>query len=345
MRKAFTLIEMLVVIAIIAILAALLMPAISRAREEAYKASCISNVHQVGLYLQSFRTDNKRTEPVPGLRYDYGRAPSWAIDVDPNLNNDGSSDWAYDSSLSIARLYPAYADTQEVFQCPAMDSPVDFEKVDPTDVTGGFDGDINTAEYRVESEIEYLMQTDISQLNDPDYLIDPHTPLQSRTARIIYGDGPDLEHVSDVVVNTTGLPPDLDRITNHKYGAVMLSYDLHATFYRFSDIFGAIQNPELKGISPGGFQTLMDSDVYADNDWDNTFDFDDDNSVDCNLGNYIDPVQATVLHPDGTTTNRDLWWAGPGDNAYVAPAGWGPYGGPYAPVPAYVQDGDVDPVD
>lgn len=343
MRKAFTLIEMLVVIAIIAILAALLMPAISRAREEAYKASCISNVHQVGLYLQSFRTDNKRTEPVSGLRYDYGRAPSWAIDVDPNLNNDGRADWAYDSSLSIARLYPAYADTQEVFQCPAMDSEVDFTQADPAGNAMDFDFDPNTAEYRFESEIEYLMQTDINQLNDPDYLIDPHTPLQSRTARIIYGDGPDLEHVSEVVRTITGLPPDLDRITNHKYGAVMLSYDLHATFYRFSDIFGAIGNPELKGIV-GGFETLMDSDVYADDDWDNTFDYDDDNPVDCNLGNYIDLGQVTVLHPDGTTTNRDLWWAGPGDNAYFAPAGF-PYGGPYASVPADVPNYDVDPVD
>jgi len=338
MRKAFTLIEMLVVIAIIAILAALLMPAISRAREEAYKASCISNVHQVGLYLQSYRTDNKRTEPVPGLRYDYGRSPSWGINVG-DLGGDARDDWAYDSSLSIARLYPAYADTQEVFQCPAMDSPVDFTQDDASGlgVLMDFDGDPNTAEYRIESEIEYLTQTGISQLNDPDYLIDPHTPLQSRTARIIYGDGPDLEYVGDVCVTTTGLPPDLDKVTNHKYGAVMLSYDLHATFYRFSDIFGAIQNPELRG-TVAGLEVFMDSDVYADDDWDGDGDYDDDNPVDCNLGNYID------LGAPGAGSNQDLWWAGPGDNAYSAPAGF-PYGGPYAPVPGSVPNYDVDPVD
>ncbi len=344
MRKAFTLIEMLVVIAIIAILAALLMPAIARAREEAYKASCLSNVHQVGLYLQSYRTDNKRTEPVSLLRYDYGRAPSWGINVG-DQGGDARTDWAYDSSLSIARLYPAYADTQEVFQCPAMDSAVEFTQVDPAGKPMDFDGDPNTAEYRVESEIEYLTQTDITQLNDPDYLIDPHVPLQSRTARIIYGDGPDLDHVSQVIVNATGLPPDLDKITNHKYGAVLLSYDLHAGFERFSDVLGGLHNPSIEyelqfpGPPPYTVTVYMDSDVYSDDDWNNDGNFDDDNPADCNLGNHID-----LGAPGAGGSNQDLWWAGPGDNAYVPPAGFGYPGGPYATVPPW-PNYDVDQVD
>jgi prepilin-type N-terminal cleavage/methylation domain-containing protein len=48
-RKAFTLIELLVVIAIIAILAAILFPVFARARENARRASCMSNLKQIAL--------------------------------------------------------------------------------------------------------------------------------------------------------------------------------------------------------------------------------------------------------------------------------------------------------
>src|SRR5690348_11021219 len=67
-RRAFTLIELLVVIAIIAILAAILFPVFAQAREAARKATCQSNLKQIGSGLLMYIQDYDETYPVN----DYG---------------------------------------------------------------------------------------------------------------------------------------------------------------------------------------------------------------------------------------------------------------------------------
>ena len=65
-RRAFTLIEILVVIGIIGLLAALLFPVFAQAREEARKTTCLSNMRQLGLAFQQYANDSRGKYPLSG---------------------------------------------------------------------------------------------------------------------------------------------------------------------------------------------------------------------------------------------------------------------------------------
>ena len=80
-QRGFTLIELLVVIAIIAILAAILFPAFARARENARRASCQSNLKQIGLGIMQYTQDYDETYPLLTTLVTY--TPTWRELIQP----------------------------------------------------------------------------------------------------------------------------------------------------------------------------------------------------------------------------------------------------------------------
>src|SRR5437016_5441852 len=76
-HRAFTLIELLVVIAIIAILAALLLPALSQAKEKAQRSKCIANVKQILLSTHMYALDFEDTLPYTSWDSTVFNVPNW----------------------------------------------------------------------------------------------------------------------------------------------------------------------------------------------------------------------------------------------------------------------------
>lgn len=130
-RTGFTLIELLVVIAIIAILAAILFPVFARARENARRTSCLSNLKQLGLGFAQYTQDYDNTYPqAHGLNADgnYGTLyfrlfPLNAFDgVEVGPNSSHRSSWA-------AALLP-YTKSAQIMTCPSQQPADGFTNTD-----------------------------------------------------------------------------------------------------------------------------------------------------------------------------------------------------------------------
>jgi prepilin-type N-terminal cleavage/methylation domain-containing protein/prepilin-type processing-associated H-X9-DG protein len=104
-KKGFTLIELLVVIAIIAILASILFPVFGRARENARRSSCQSNLKQIALGAKQYVQDYDEKYPVS------------------IFNSTGGAIVAADEQNGWAIQMQPYLKSSQIFQCPSETNP------------------------------------------------------------------------------------------------------------------------------------------------------------------------------------------------------------------------------
>jgi prepilin-type N-terminal cleavage/methylation domain-containing protein/prepilin-type processing-associated H-X9-DG protein len=108
--KSFTLIELLIVIAIIGILAGMLVPALFAAKEEGKKINCISNFRQIGIALGNYREDYTGWNcPISMGKDETGTSRYWLSGIKPYVGN------------------------YKVYQCPNQAPPI-LSQYDITDV-------------------------------------------------------------------------------------------------------------------------------------------------------------------------------------------------------------------
>jgi len=125
----FTLVELLVVVAIIAVLIALLVPAVQKAREAANRTQCQNNLKQLGLGLQSYHEIHKHFPPAYAAP-SFNSGPGWGTFILPHIEQEalgrqvpqGLPFWGSDQAVSTG---PDGGQTPlSIFRCPSDTGPI-----------------------------------------------------------------------------------------------------------------------------------------------------------------------------------------------------------------------------
>jgi len=120
-RRGFTLLELLTVIAIIALLAAILFPVFAGVRSQAKKTQCITNLHNIYMAVRQYRLDEG---VYPDVLFGYVQYPSGnpisneiPIPLDKNVRNDPND--PNEPIYRLGVLYPDLIRNYKDFHCPA----------------------------------------------------------------------------------------------------------------------------------------------------------------------------------------------------------------------------------
>lgn len=127
----FTLIELLVVIAIIAILASILFPVFARARENARRSSCQSNLKQIGLGIFQYTQDYD--EKLPNGNFNNGGNAAQNARIP--LSNRWCMNQAINSSTWMELVFP-YTKSEQIYYCPSTNTQNLSKTSCPSNATG-----------------------------------------------------------------------------------------------------------------------------------------------------------------------------------------------------------------
>jgi prepilin-type N-terminal cleavage/methylation domain-containing protein/prepilin-type processing-associated H-X9-DG protein len=243
-RSGFTLIELLVVIAIIAILAAILFPVFGRARENARRSSCQSNLKQIGLAFAQYIQDYDERFPA-GIQLN-----------GPNFKGVG---WA-------GGLYP-YTKSTQIFQCPSDSDTgggnASFNAVPISYAFGGPLADSSLAsvqqtarqvmasEIRTYGNIAITTPGEAGDYKSPIDLGDNLVTADGGNNFACCNNGPDhsIQAIGRLRDNPGGTNASADNKPRHFEGANFLLVDGHVKFYRGSSVTAAAGNEAQGAIS------------------------------------------------------------------------------------------------
>ena len=167
-RRAFTLVELLVVVGIIALLIALLMPALSAARSQTNIIKCASNLHALGRAMQQYANDHRGKIPR-GYHYEQWYRSGhilWAEAISRYVNRPVDV-----PDLSPARdaVLAGHFRRIEVYQCPSFPNdrqPLDYVSNSWMGGGGTDDASIVITKIRRSAEVVFLTEANANRLSE-----------------------------------------------------------------------------------------------------------------------------------------------------------------------------------
>jgi prepilin-type N-terminal cleavage/methylation domain-containing protein len=155
--NAFTLIEILVVIAIIAVLAGILFPVFQGARKRSYETTCFSNLRQVGLAIGMYAHDYDDKYPI---------ATDGSEKVVLRLPTDAKGQATLANAPTLKRILAPYIKTDGIWKCPA-DQGIRYPAYWRGDSSDGTYSKIPSAFERIGVSYAYRVPLGLAQVNYP----------------------------------------------------------------------------------------------------------------------------------------------------------------------------------
>lgn len=224
-QRGFTLIELLVVIAIIAILASILFPVFARARENARRTACLSNLKQMGLGVMMYVQDYDETLPLR----DFDVPTSTPIADYP------MGRWLSGTMFWQQNIYP-YTKSRQMFNCPSTNQ---FAASTPYQGHYGANQLVITPTTPLKIAAIISAANTFMLMDSGGYSIHPS---QSYSTSGPYGYLPGVGRLGVAVGSVSSLKDDFEK-GRHFYGVTIAFADGHSKWYMSQVVKAEAQKP------------------------------------------------------------------------------------------------------